>query len=47
MCILFHRYLPVVIAWLEEIQAWVTVWAGVFSGNPALNIACNIQYTEF
>jgi len=35
-----HQYeVPDVIAWLEEMQACVTVWAGVLSENPALNIA--------
>jgi len=31
--------LPVVMAWLDEMQACVTVCAGVLSEKPALNIA--------
>jgi len=27
--------IPVVIAWFEEMQAMVTVWAGVLSEKPA------------
>src|SRR5699024_12559468 len=26
-----------VVAWLEEMQAWVTVWAGMDRGRPALS----------
>lgn len=33
------RSVPVVIAWLEEIHAIVTVWAGVLSENPAPSAA--------
>ena len=27
--------LPEVIAWLEEMHAWVTVWQGMVLGRPA------------
>lgn len=32
---------PEVIAWLEEMQAMVTVWAGILSENPAPKAAWN------
>ena len=31
---------PVVMAWLDEIQACVTVCAGIVSGSPTLSITC-------
>lgn len=33
--------LPLVIAWLLDIQACVTEWAGTCAGNPQLSIAWN------
>ena len=32
---LFACYIPEVIAWLDEMQAIVTVWQGVLSEKPA------------
>lgn len=37
--------IPVVIAWFEEMQAMVTVWAGVLSEKPAPNAAYEQQRT--
>lgn len=34
-------HIPVVMAWFEEMQAMVTVWAGVLSENPAPKAAYN------
>ena len=38
MC-LFACYIPEVIAWLDEMQAIVTVWQGILSEKPALRAA--------
>lgn len=35
----FCCYIPEVIAWLDEMQAIVTVWQGVLSEKPALRAA--------
>lgn len=35
--------IPVVIAWFEEMQAMVTVWAGVLSEKPAPKAAYEQQ----
>lgn len=37
--------IPVVMAWLEEMQAMVTVWAGVLSEKPAPRAAFR-KYSE-
>lgn len=39
-------FLPDVIAWFEEMQAWVTVWAGIHSGKPAPSAAFGKQHSE-
>lgn len=33
------KYIPVVIAWFDEMQAMVTVWQGILSEKPALSAA--------
>jgi len=36
------HYSPVVMAWLLEMQAWVTVWEGTETGMPAVQ-CCRIK----
>lgn len=38
---------PVVMAWLEEMHAIVTVWAGILSENPAPRAAYNKKTLPF
>lgn len=36
--------IPEVMAWLLEIQACTTLWAGTLAGKPQLNMAWNLDH---